>query len=251
MYPYTNQFNRFSTQNKSKNIGRRNAFMANSTVSHQNISNQPSPQKRPSARPFTEFFNFSGQNQIHTAEYSNSQISPDNEKITGPDYQNQDMNSDFEENDSDKDVCDEVNTYILKMLIEAIKDEIKDAHYYDEIAKTLTDEDDSKIFHKMHHDEDKHRKIFSEIFEMLTGEEPSLEEIQPDYKQVSENMPENFAQSIFDELSAVEFYRKLYFAFLNTEIRDSLFEIITDEQGHAQILNYMYSKYTNPSNYSN
>lgn len=63
-------------------------------------------------------------------------------------------------------------------------------------------------------------------------------------KPISDNMAENFSNALFGELSAVEFYRKLYFAFLNPELRDALFEIITDEQGHAQILNYMYSKYS-------
>ncbi len=137
----------------------------------------------------------------------------------------------------------EPNRYIAEMLIEAIKDERTDAKYYDTIANMLEDENDKKLFHKIHHDELKHEKIFAEIYELLTGSKPSEEEITIEEKPVSENMEENFANSIIDELSAVEFYRKILFSFLNQEIRDALYEVITDEQGHAQILNYMYSKY--------
>lgn len=138
----------------------------------------------------------------------------------------------------------DVNRYVLEMLIEAIKDERADAKYYDTIANMLEDENDKKIIHKIHHDENKHEKIFTEIYELLTGSKPNEEDLTFEEKPVSENMAENFANSILDELSAVEFYRKILFSFLNQEIRDALFEIITDEQGHAQIANYMYSKYS-------
>jgi len=140
--------------------------------------------------------------------------------------------------------ADDVNVYIIQMLIESIKDETADSQFYDELSNMLDNDDDVKVFHKMICDEKKHMKIFTEIYEILTGSEPSDEDMKTDKKPVSEDMTKNFSDSLFNELAAVEFYRKLYFVFLNTELRDALFEIITDEQAHAQILNYMYSKYS-------
>ena len=147
------------------------------------------------------------------------------------------------EPDTDNSI-EEINRYIIQMVTEAIKDEMEDSRFYSTIANTLEDENDSKIFYKIACDEKKHEKIFSEIYEMLTGESFSDDGMDCDKKPISDNMAENFSNALFGELSAVEFYRKLYFAFLNPELRDALFEIITDEQGHAQILNYMYSKYS-------
>ena len=248
MYPYSNQFNRFSNQNRPGNSNRRPAHTTNSDTS--SLNSRPAySQKRSPSRPFMSFFNSSGQTDIRAVKYSESEINAahnenDNQNNNMNNTPDNNMNTPPNEMIPDKDDCMEINAYIVKMLIEAIKDEIRDAHFYDSIAEMLSDEDDRKIFHKIHHDEDKHKKIFTEIYEILTGETPSPEELMTDEKEISENMIQNFSDAIFDELSAVEFYRKLYFAFLNQEIRDSLFEVITDEQSHAQILNYMYSKYT-------
>ncbi len=139
----------------------------------------------------------------------------------------------------------DVSRYVIEMIKEAIKDEKSDGIFYDTIANMLTDENDKKIMYKIHHDEDKHRKMFIEIYEMLTESSVPEDETESADKEVSQNMAENFENALFDEISAVEFYRKLYFIFLNQEIRDALFEIITDEQNHAHIVNYMYSKYKN------
>lgn len=137
----------------------------------------------------------------------------------------------------------EGSEFIVQMLIEAIKDETADAAFYEDISNLLEDDGDAKAFYKISCDEKKHMKIFTEIYAALTGEEPSESDIMTDRKNVCENLADNFSDAIFDELSAFEFYRKLYFAFLNVELRDAIFEIMTDKQSHAQILNYMYAKY--------
>ncbi len=168
-----------------------------------------------------------------------------NEKDDYDDSDNMDTPAKVPETEpADRDFPDEINQYIIEMVTEAIKDGMADSGFYGTIANMLGDENDSKIFYKIVCDKKKHEKIFAEIYEMLTGNSFSDEDTKCDRKPVSENMAENFSNAIFDELSNVEFYRKLYFAFLNTELRDALFEIITDTQAHAQILNYMYSKYS-------
>lgn len=184
-------------------------------------NNSQTLSKSPTAKPFNIFC-------THNNDESNSQQpkpdSPENTPQTPP-------------------PSPDINRYVTEMLIEAIKDERTDAKYYNELANMLEDESDKKILHKIHNDELKHEKIFTEIYELLTGSAPNEEDLTIEEKPISENIAENFANSIFDELKAVEFYRKIMFSFLNQELRDALYEIITDEQAHAQISNYMYSKY--------
>ena len=183
----------------------------------------------------------------------NEKIEPEEPVENTPDMGNNGGNNmgngnDMDNNDTEdreEPDCSDVGRYILEMIKEAIRDERADGRFYDNIANMLTDENDKKIMHKLHHVENKHEKIFMEIFEMITGEKPDESQLEADDKPVSDDMTENFENSIFDEISAVEFYRKLYFVFLNQEIRDALFEILTDEQNHADVLNYMYSKYKN------
>lgn len=143
-------------------------------------------------------------------------------------------------NETDKPNAPSDNKYILEMIREAIKDEIKDGKYYDELANKVENENDKKALHKIHADEVKHSKMLKEIYHMLTGEYPDISVEAP---TVGCDLPQIFSERLYEELDAVEFYRKLMFVFLNLEIRDMLFEILTDEQAHAQIMNYLFSKY--------
>ena len=62
-------------------------------------------------------------------------------------------NENNNDNNNNETPAPDVNRYVLEMLIEAIKDERTDAKYYDTIANMLEDENDKKIIHKIHHDE--------------------------------------------------------------------------------------------------
>lgn len=221
MYPYNSRINR-SQQTQPQ------AQQQTQSQTQPHKSPYPAPQYTPSTNA-TQYPNIANPTQYAQHTHNEPDTTPDTTPPTNED------NSDYSE----------LNKYVVGMLLEAILDEKVDAKYYDTIANMLTNEEDKKVFHKIHHDEEKHKKIFTEIYEIVTGNPPSEEDLIVEEKPVSDNMLENFSKSIFEELGAVEFYRKIYFSFLNTEIRDALFEIMTDEQSHAQILNYMYSKYQN------
>lgn len=133
------------------------------------------------------------------------------------------------------------NQYLLDMIKEAIKDEANDADYYGNLLQEAPSTEDREILRQIRMDELKHYKLFNDIYRKITSEQ--LNDIQADSKNISNNLVEEFEKGIFDELEAVEFYRKLLFAFLDLEIRDILFEIITDEQAHSQKMNYLYCKY--------
>lgn len=127
------------------------------------------------------------------------------------------------------------------MLIMAIEDEIHDKEYYRKLINKATCRDDKEILRQISLDEQKHERIFTDIYQKVTGEKPHIS--IKTVRDLSENVLLDFEKSIFDEMEAVEFYRQIYFLFLDVEIRDMLYEIITDEQNHAVKMTYLYSKY--------
>lgn len=133
------------------------------------------------------------------------------------------------------------NQTLLDMLTDAIEDEISDFGKYISLSEIISNKDDAEIIKSVTYDEYKHRRLFEEIYKSLTGVTPNITE-ESDDSQI-ENIFEEFTESFFDELEAVELYREIMSAFENTDIRDMIFEIITDEQSHADILNYMIAKY--------
>lgn len=59
----------------------------------------------------------------------------------------------------------------------------------------------------------------------------------------SQSLRDMLTESLFEELDSVEFYRDIMSNVETPSVREILFEIITDEQSHAQIINYLLFKY--------
>ncbi len=135
-----------------------------------------------------------------------------------------------------------VNRYILEMLKSALSDEAADADYYERLAKLVECPQDNELINKIKNDEIKHYNILSNIYYELTGSRP--EDAEYEVIEIKPDISENFASSIISELESAAFYNKLLVSFLNIELRDWFNEIMTDEQAHAQIMNYLFSKYT-------
>lgn len=142
-----------------------------------------------------------------------------------------------EGNNKDIPVTDK---YLLEMIEDAAADEIEAAEHYARLAEAAPNEADKNMLRGMHFDELKHYKMLLNMYKALTGHD--MMEDKPEL-EASENFLYNIQECFFEELEDVEFYRTLLLAFLNLEIRDWLYEIITDEQNHAQKLNFLYSKY--------
>jgi len=135
----------------------------------------------------------------------------------------------------------EPNPYIIEMLIDAIKGEDKDSNYYKKLSQMTPSEEDKDILYKIHLDEEKHKKMFENIYYQLIGENANIK--ADNYDIPSNNMVSELAKRMIEELETAEIYRVLLFSFLNLELRDMILEIIIDEQAHAQKLNYLFSKY--------
>lgn len=137
------------------------------------------------------------------------------------------------------------NKYVLEMIEEAIEDEREDAEEYKKFAEKFQDKEDKDIIRNIYMDELKHEKMMKDIYYQLTGEKYQDNDSSTQSAEAAayENMSGELSKRIMAELDGAEFYRKLYYTFLTLEIRDILFEIMTDELIHAQKLNYLYSKY--------
>ena len=133
-----------------------------------------------------------------------------------------------------------IDEKILDMILEAISEERGVAEYYATLMKMARSQDEKNILNEIRIDEQKHEKIFRRIYYMLTGKEVLVE---PAVKTVSNNIRDEYKKSIFEELEMVEFYKKLYIAIKNQEIRIMLYDVITDEQSHAIKLTYLNSSF--------
>lgn len=133
------------------------------------------------------------------------------------------------------------NKYVLELIKDSIKDELIVSKFYSDLANSIRDVDDKKMIEEMSLDENKHYKMFMDIYNKLSKEEYTPKNIE--YQKVSSDLISNIVNSIKGELSSVEEYRPIIFALENQQLKNYLSEIITDEQNHAAKLNYMYSKY--------
>lgn len=130
---------------------------------------------------------------------------------------------------------------LLDMIQMGISDSAQTASFYKTLMNVLRIPNDIEMVRNTYLDELKHVKLLQEIYYIASGEKAPEYTVTP--VSLSENLLENLQKAIFDSLEAADFYRELYFSFLNLELRDMLFEILTDEQDHAIRFNFLFSKY--------
>lgn len=138
--------------------------------------------------------------------------------------------------------CSQVSMYaepgLLELLKEAMKDERSDRKKYKMMMEmTKTDKIREQI-NFAYEDEGKHYKMFQSIYYHLTGQ---MIDIPTPEVKLKDNFKENIETSINGELEAVELYRKIRAMLPTRQLRDMLYEIITDEQEHATRFVYSFA----------
>ena len=173
---------------------------------------------------------------------------------TDPD---QDINNINKNLDQDQKIIN-INQKIIQMLLMAMKNELEDKNYYNALSKKINNKQDAEIINQIGLDEQKHYKYLYDIYKKIISswdnsnydldQENLLINLEKDLNdpELNNNILEDFTNSMLDELDTVEFYRRLLFLFLDLQIRDMLYEIITDEQAHAIKFSYLFSKYNYP-----
>lgn len=127
---------------------------------------------------------------------------------------------------------------VIDLILEAMKDEKHDRIKYKRMMEMADSDKVRKQIEFAYKDEIKHYGMFQKILYMLTCRKydvptPKVEE----YKCLLPAVE----TSINGELGAVELYRKIQSMLPTMQMRDMLFEIITDEQEHATRFVYLYS----------
>lgn len=130
---------------------------------------------------------------------------------------------------------------VLDLIKEAMKDERHDRIKYKRMIEMAKDEKIRKQIDFAYKDEGKHYKMFQQIYYALTGK--PIEVPAPEV-ETYDRLIDAVETSINGELGAVELYRKIRSLLPNTQLRDMLYEIITDEQEHAARFIYVYSMLT-------
>lgn len=130
------------------------------------------------------------------------------------------------------------NSELLDLMVEAMKDERSDRVKYKKMMDMADDKKMRKQINFAYEDEGKHYKMFQQIYYMLTGQMINIPEPNPPKLG---SFLDAIESSINGELGAVELYRKIRSMLPTTQMRDMLYEIITDEQEHATRFVYLYS----------
>ncbi len=141
----------------------------------------------------------------------------------------------------DKIEQDDFRRYIIEALEEAIEEQQKRSIYFEKLYNIVTDEKDKDILRQISLNEMKYKKIFMELYKMLTGEDAVLKErVDVD---IEDTLSEELYDSIEEQLEDIEFYRMLMSLFADLPIRDMIYEIIVGKQKNAQLLSNLYNKY--------
>ncbi|UOF88609.1 ferritin-like domain-containing protein [Fodinisporobacter ferrooxydans] len=127
-------------------------------------------------------------------------------------------------------------TAFLLQLQKAIHEEATAIYFYQNLIAMAPKEWHKKWIEHPYKDEKKHLRILSELYWRITGRQPVVQAAQT----VFGNYKEGLLKALESELEAFESYRDLYLATDRADIRDVLFETMTDEQEHALRFSFLY-----------
>lgn len=124
-----------------------------------------------------------------------------------------------------------------KLILESIVDEREAGRMYDDLARMATRKHDKWQLTSIANDEKKHERMFKDIYRMLFKNNPRIEEKY--YKPPGEYL-KGLELAMMDEIKAVEMYRVIMRGLpYEREYQDMMYEIITDEQKHADKLGHI------------
>lgn len=131
-----------------------------------------------------------------------------------------------------------VNPKVLGLIMEAMKDERHDRMKYKMMMDAARSEKVREQIRFAYEDEGKHYEMFKKLYYQLTGK--TVDVPTPEVERYNSFL-DAIESSINGELDAVELYRDIRAMLPTREMRDIMYEIITDEQEHATRFVYLYS----------
>jgi len=128
---------------------------------------------------------------------------------------------------------------LINNIIEAMKDERHDRVKYYKMMQMTDDPEQIKQIKFAYDDEIKHYEMFQQIYYELTRRRIDIP--MPNEIEKYDTFMEAVQSSIEGENNAVDLYREIFSQLDSKKLRDMVFEIITDEQEHANRFIYLYS----------
>lgn len=125
----------------------------------------------------------------------------------------------------------------LTLIKQSVEGEREDELFYDYLISVAPTKEEQQIIASIRDDERKHNQMFRQIFHDLTGQTIAAPQ-EADFKKPASYI-EGVKKAFFGELGAVERYRDIRAGLPSRYHRDMLFEIITDEQKHADKYNHI------------
>lgn len=155
-------------------------------------------------------------------------------------YQTNKFNTIYKTN-IENDIPDpiESDNHLLELILMAIEDETSDILKYKTLSDLAPDQESKEILKSIYLDETRHKKLFQEIYSILSGTEaPEVQEPEV----TIENYSDEISGSVLDEIDAARFYRDIYIMLdKNAELSGIVNGIMNDEQNHAILLNHLVS----------
>lgn len=126
----------------------------------------------------------------------------------------------------------------LSDLEEAIQDEASAIRFYQKLMEQAPDEKQRASIRHAYEDEIKHLRLFRSLYRRLARREAPVSVRETPFESYKDGIRKAFES----ELEAYEMYRNMYLATAVPEVREILFEAMTDESEHAQRFNFIYSE---------
>ncbi len=155
------------------------------------------------------------------------------------------LKNDLDDKDDTIDEADEkedFREYIIDAIEEAIKDQEENVIYYEKLYNMVKDEKDKNTLRQIYLNEIKYKKIFIDLYKMITGKEPNIK-IDNDDIDIDDSISQELYDSIEEQLEDIEFYRMIMSAFADLPVRDMIYEVIVGKQKNTQLLSNLYNKY--------
>jgi len=127
-----------------------------------------------------------------------------------------------------------------ELITEAICEERKASHMNAKLAKLAQRSHERKHLLSILDDEKKHEQLLFDIYRMLFHSAPNVYDFEP---EIIEDYFQGLQKALIDETMAIAPYRIILRGLPNMRVyQDMMYEIITDEQKHADMLNFIIMK---------
>ena len=114
---------------------------------------------------------------------------------------------------------------------------------YSNLMQNNAIKNDTELLRNAYLDEIKHLQQLREMLYIISGKTPSTNTVNQTSAMTENNIASAIEKTLMQEMEQTDFFRELLLCIPQTDLRDILFEIITDKQDHCIRLCFLFTKY--------